>query len=79
MHSELTCILKHMEQLNSVPKDISTLRNSVESSQGVVGTHCVAMKTDEASMAGDIHLTWFNLFMFLKRIYWNWFRVKESC
>ena len=57
MHSELTCIREHMEKLNSVPKDISTLRNSVESSQGdvnVVGTHCVAMKTDVASMASDI-------------------------
>ena len=57
MHSELTCIREHMEKLNSVPKDISTLRNSVESSQGdvnVVGTHCVAMKTDVSSMAGDI-------------------------
>ena len=53
----LTCIREHMEKLNSVPKDISTLRNSVESSQGdvnVVGTHCVAMKTDVDSMAGDI-------------------------
>ena len=57
MHSELTCIRKHME-LNIVPKDISTLGNSVESSQGdvnVVGTHCVAMKADVASMAGDMH------------------------
>ena len=58
MHSELTCIREHMEKLTSLPKDISTLRNSVESSQGdvnVVGTHCVAMKADVASMAGDMH------------------------
>ena len=58
MHSELTCIREHMEKLNSVPKDISTLRNSVESSQGdvnVVGFHCVAMKAYVASMAGDLN------------------------
>ena len=32
MHSELTCIREHMEKLTSLPKDISTQRNSVESS-----------------------------------------------
>ena len=56
MHSELICIREHMEKLTSLPKDISTLQNSVESSQGdvnVVSTHCVAMKADVASMAGD--------------------------